>query len=57
MGVRIILRDNIQITDETLTRDDLKIKIKNNTNLFISVTENGIVYVIHIPNIIYFVGL
>jgi hypothetical protein len=57
MGVRIVLRDNILITDVTLTRDELRTKIRCCSSLFISVTENNIVYDIHIPNIIYFVEI
>ncbi len=54
MGVQIICRDGIDFKDDSLTRDDMKQKIQNASNLFISVTENGEVYDVHIPQIIYF---
>ena len=54
MGVKIFCRDGFSFADESLTRDDMKQKIQNASNLFISVTENNKVYDIHIPQIIYF---
>ena len=54
MAVKIVCRDDVHFTDDTLIRDDLKLKIQNSNDLFISVTENGTVYDVHIPQIIYF---
>lgn len=54
MGVRIFCRDGIQFSDDSLTRDDMKEKIKASSNLFIDINYCGKVIDIHIPQIIYF---
>lgn len=54
MGVRIYCRDSIQFSDVSLTRDEMKEKIQNAPNQFISIIHCYKVYDIYIPNIIYF---
>jgi pantothenate synthetase len=57
MAVRFILKDNIQIIDININRDNVYGLINSSRNNFITVSENNIKYSINISNILYFVEI